>query len=71
MNSSGVIPGGAIPRNPAEYHAASYNTSSDIVYFTIAEPFPTTIVTTASASVAIAGVGLLMYFKTRNRKKLP
>ena len=46
-------------------YAISYSTSSDIVYFTITEPFPTTIVATASASAAIVSVGLLIYFKKR------
>jgi hypothetical protein len=33
----------------------------------VAEPFPTTIVATASASVAIVSVGLLVHFKKRKR----
>jgi hypothetical protein len=44
--------------------------ASGTIYFTIAkepEPFPTTLVATASAaSVAIIGIGLLVYFRKRN-----
>jgi hypothetical protein len=40
--------------------------TSEIIYFSVAEPFPTTLVATASGvSVAIAVVGLLVYFKKR------
>lgn len=54
---------------------------SETVYFSIAqetedepqpeqEPFPTTLVITASgASLAVVGIGLLVYFKKRNRQR--
>jgi hypothetical protein len=41
---------------------------SETVYFSVELPFPTTFVAAASgASLAIVGVGLLVYFK-KNRK---
>ncbi len=41
--------------------------ASETIYFSISEPFPTTLVATASGvSVAIIGIGLLVYFKKRN-----
>ena len=41
--------------------------ASETIYFSISEPFPTALVATASgASVAIIGIGLLVYFKKRN-----
>jgi len=40
--------------------------TSETTYFTIKEPFPTTLVVTVSlSSVAIVGIGLLVYFKKR------
>jgi len=39
--------------------------ASETITFGVAEPFPTAIVAAASASVAIVGVGLLVYFKKR------
>ncbi len=40
--------------------------ASETIYFTIAEPFPTSLVATASGvSVAAIGLGLLVYFKKR------
>jgi hypothetical protein len=46
------------------------NIGSETIIFTIAEPepepFPTTIVIAPIASVAVIGVGLLVYFKKRN-----
>ena len=42
--------------------------NSDTIWFSIAEPFPTTLVAVASgASIAIIGIGLLIYFKKRKR----
>jgi N-acetylneuraminic acid mutarotase len=42
--------------------------ASETVIFTISEPFPTALVAAASgASIAIIVVGLLVYFKKRNR----
>ncbi len=44
--------------------------ASETVFFNVAkpEPFPTTLVITASgASIAVVGVGLLVYFKKRKR----
>jgi parallel beta-helix repeat protein len=46
--------------------------ASETVSFTIAKPesFPTTLIATASgASVAIIGIGLLIYFRKRNNKR--
>jgi hypothetical protein len=41
--------------------------ASETIYFSISEPFPTALVATASgASVAIIGIGFLVYFKKRN-----
>ncbi len=40
--------------------------ASETIYFTIEEPFPTTLFIAPIASVAVAGVGLLVYFKKRN-----
>jgi hypothetical protein len=42
--------------------------TSEIIYFSIKEPFPTTLFAVASgASVAIVSIGLLVYFKKRKR----
>jgi hypothetical protein len=42
--------------------------NSDTIWFSIAEPFPTTLVAVASgASIAIIGIGLLIYAKKRKR----
>jgi hypothetical protein len=42
--------------------------NSDTVWFSTVEPFPTTLVAVASgASIAIIGIGLLIYFKKRKR----
>jgi hypothetical protein len=48
------------------------NIASETITFTIAEPepepFPTTLVATgAVATIAVVGVGLLVYFKKRKR----
>ena len=42
---------------------------SETIYFTIAEPFPTSLVMTSSVTVAIVivSLGLLVYFKKRKR----
>ena len=40
--------------------------ASETICFSIQEPFPTTIGATASASAAIIGIGLLVYFRKRN-----
>jgi multisubunit Na+/H+ antiporter MnhC subunit len=45
--------------------------ASETIYFSVEvpEPFPTTLVVTASvASVAVIGVGLLVYFKKRKHQ---
>jgi hypothetical protein len=39
---------------------------SEIVYFSVEVPFPTTLVIASVALVAVASVGLLVYFKKRN-----
>jgi N-acetylneuraminic acid mutarotase len=42
--------------------------ASETVYFNVEVPFPTTLVTVASvATVAVVGVGLLVYFRRRKR----
>jgi hypothetical protein len=41
--------------------------TSETIYFTVKVPFPTTWVVAPIASVAVAGVGLLVYFKKRKR----
>jgi LPXTG-motif cell wall-anchored protein len=41
--------------------------ASETIWFSVADPFPTTLVAVVSgASVAIIGIGLLVYFKKRN-----
>jgi len=40
---------------------------SKIIYFTVDVPFPTTLVIVSVISVAIIGIGLLVYFKKRKR----
>lgn len=42
-------------------------TESDAVNFTIAEPFPTTLVIASVITVAVVSIGLLVYFKKRNK----
>lgn len=39
--------------------------ASDTIFFTLMEPFPTTLVIASAITVAIIGVGLLVYFKKR------
>jgi hypothetical protein len=41
--------------------------ASEITYFSVEAPFPTTLVIAPIASVTIIGVGLLVYFKKRKR----
>jgi hypothetical protein len=48
------------------YPSVLVHGESETVNFNVEVPFPTTIVATASASMAIVGVGLLVYFKKRN-----
>jgi hypothetical protein len=38
---------------------------SETIYFSVDVPFPTTIVIASVSSVAVAGVGLIIYFKKR------
>jgi hypothetical protein len=48
--------------------AAGNTGASETVHFTIAKPFPTALVAAASiATVAVVGIGLLIYFKKRKR----
>jgi parallel beta-helix repeat protein len=43
--------------------------NSETTYFSVEVPFPTTLVTVASvATVAVVGVGLLVYFRKRSRR---
>ena len=50
----------------------NFDTSASIVHFNIEpEPFPTTLVIVTIASVAVIGLGLLIYFKKRNGGKTP
>jgi hypothetical protein len=37
--------------------------ASETIYFTIAEPFPTTLVIASVVAVAVVGISLLVYFK--------
>jgi hypothetical protein len=43
---------------------------SQTIYFSVSEPepFPTTLVIGSVIAVAVAGLGLFVYFKKRNRK---
>jgi hypothetical protein len=41
--------------------------ASETVYFSVEEPFPTTLVIIVAVTVIIIGVGLLVYFKKRKR----
>jgi hypothetical protein len=44
------------------------NTASQTIYFTIAEPFPTATVAAVSGTVvAVACIGLLLYYRKRSR----
>jgi len=40
---------------------------SETIYFSVKESFPTTLVVASVVSVVVIGVGLLVYFKKRNR----
>jgi hypothetical protein len=51
---------------------AGNTAASETIHFSITEPFPTTLVITASgASLAVVGVGLLVYFKKRKHPANP
>jgi len=62
--------------SPGEYNITVYAQdtvgnvgASETIYFNIAEepvPFPTTLVVATVASLAVIGIGLLVYFKKRN-----
>lgn len=39
--------------------------TSETIFFTIAEPFPTTLIIVAVAVAAVVGLGLLFYLKKR------
>jgi hypothetical protein len=41
--------------------------ASETVSFTVDVPFPVTMVVAPIASVAVVGVGLILYFKRRKR----
>ena len=41
------------------------NTASEIVYFSVAEPFPTTLIIVTVITVTIIGASLIIYFKKR------
>jgi len=41
--------------------------TSETITFSIAEPFPTTLVIASVASAVVVGAGLLVYFRKRNR----
>ena len=43
------------------------NVGSETTYFSVEVPFPTTMVIAPVASVAVVGVGLLVYFKKHKR----
>jgi len=44
-----------------------HNSPSETIYFSVAEPFPTTLVIASVITAAVIGVGLLVYFKKRKR----
>jgi hypothetical protein len=44
--------------------------TSSTIAFSVAEPFPTTLVIASIGSVAIVGLGLLVYFKKRNNARI-
>jgi hypothetical protein len=64
-NATATIPAGTrIPHTSLS--AIEVNGFSDTIHFSVGDSFPTTFVTVVSgASVAIIGVGLLVYFKKR------
>jgi len=39
--------------------------ASETIYFSVAEPFPTTLVMASVITVSVAGIALLVYFKKR------
>jgi TolA-binding protein len=41
--------------------------TSETIYFSVEEPFPTTMVITLAASMAVLGAGLAVYFKKRKQ----
>jgi hypothetical protein len=41
--------------------------TSETIYFSVEEPFPTTLVVASVVLVAVIGIGLLVYFKKRKR----
>ena len=45
------------------------NTVSQTVYFTIAEPFPTTIAVAAVVLVTVAGVGMFIFLRKRKQQR--
>jgi hypothetical protein len=45
--------------------------ASEIIYFSVDVHFPTTFIAAISASIAIVGVGLLVYFKKRKGSRNP
>jgi hypothetical protein len=58
-----------------EHYVAVYATDlaghvgvSKTIFFNVAEPFPTILVITPIASVAVVGIGLLVYFKKSKRE---
>jgi hypothetical protein len=44
--------------------------TSSTIAFSVAEPFPTTLVIASIGSVAIVGLGLLVYFKKRQKESV-
>ena len=54
------------------WDAAGHTGSSETITFTVAEPFPTTLVIgSIIAVVAVVGLGLLVYLKKRREEKRP
>jgi hypothetical protein len=41
--------------------------ASETILFTVNVPFPTTLVIASVSTVAVVGIGLLVYFKKRKR----
>jgi len=65
-NATGAYPAG-VRLFDISLSSVMVNGSSDTICFSVADSFPTALVVAPIASVAVVGVGLLVYFKKRKR----